>query len=145
MLKKGLKTITTEFIQTRALSQLSFVHFRPYATSFPGLLLSLTLMPKSKKILEPSLNLTPSFKTSVEARVEGLVLNVDYLENRCRNFIQKNYGRKRRLPHTRVSFFGLQFFFLYGLFTPLMTPKGKKNKALLKQSKQFLIHLLFFG
>ena len=39
MLKQALKTINTEFIQTCALSQLSFVYFRPYATSFPGLLL----------------------------------------------------------------------------------------------------------
>ena len=36
-----------EFIQTRALSQLSFVKFRPHATLFPRLLLTLTF--KSKK------------------------------------------------------------------------------------------------
>ena len=95
MLKQGLKTVNPEFIRTRALSQLSFVHSRRYATLFPGLLLSLTLMPKSKKTLETSLNLTPSFKTSVDARVEGLVLNVDYLENCCRNFIQKKCGKKK--------------------------------------------------
>ena len=106
MLKQGIKTISTEFIQTRALSQLSFVQFRPYATSFPGLL-SLTLMSTSKKTLEMSLNLKPSFKTSIDARVEGLILSMDYLENRCCNFIQKNYGRKRHLPHTHFSFSGL--------------------------------------
>ena len=91
MLKQGVKAINAEFIRTRALSQLSFTQFRPYAILFLGLLLSLTLMPKSKKTLETtletSLDLTPSFKTSVDARVEGLVSNVDYLENRCRNFI----------------------------------------------------------
>ena len=54
--------------QYRALFQLSFVQFRPYGTSFQGLLLSLTLMPKSKKTL--------SFKTTVVARVEGLASNV---------------------------------------------------------------------
>ena len=83
--------------------QLYFIQFRPYATSFPGLL-SLTLMPKNKKTLEMRLDLTPSFKTSVDARVEGLVSNVDYLETPCHNFIRKKYGRKRRLPRTRASF-----------------------------------------
>ena len=47
MLKQGAQTINAEFIRTRALSQLSFVQFRPYAASFPGLL-SLKLMSKSK-------------------------------------------------------------------------------------------------
>ena len=83
MLKQGLKTIKAEFIRTRALT--FFVHFRPYATSFLGLLIPLTLMSKGKKTLETSFDLMPSFKTSVE----GLVLNVDYLENRHHNFIQK--------------------------------------------------------
>ena len=87
MLKQGVKTINAKFIRTRALSQLSFIQFRPYAISFLGLLLSLTLMPKSKKTLETSLDLTPSFKTFVDARVERLVSNVDYLENQRRNFI----------------------------------------------------------
>ena len=71
MLKQGVKTINAEFIRTSALSQISFVQFRPYATSFPGLFLSLTLMSKSIKTLETSLDVTPSFKTSVmqESRV----------------------------------------------------------------------------
>ena len=43
MLKQGVKTINAEFIRTRALSQLSFVQFRPYATSFPEPLLILML------------------------------------------------------------------------------------------------------
>ena len=79
MLKQGVKTISTKFIRTRALSQLFFVQFRPYATSFPGLFLSLTSILKSEKTLETDLDLTPSFKNSVDARVKGLVLNVDYL------------------------------------------------------------------
>ena len=79
MLKQGVKTISTKFIRTRALSQLLFVQFRPYATSFPGLFLSLTSILKSEKTLETDLDLTPSFKNSVDARVKGLVLNVDYL------------------------------------------------------------------
>ena len=142
--KTKRKTINAQFIRIRALSQLSFVQFRPYATKFPGLLLSLTLMPKCKKTRETSFDLRPSFKTSTEARVEGLVSNVDYLENRCRNFIQKKYAIKRCLPRTHVLFSELQFSFLYGMFIPLMAPKGKKriNKALSKKSKQFL--LLFY-
>ena len=107
MSNQGIKTINTEFVQTRVLSQLSFVQFRPYATLFPGLLLFLKLISKSKKNLETSLDFTHSFKTSVDARVEGLASNVGYLENRRRNFIQKKYGRKRRLPGTHVSFSGL--------------------------------------
>ena len=50
------------------------------------------------------MDLTPSFKNSADVRVEGLALNVDYLENRRRNFIQKKYGRKRRLPLTHVLY-----------------------------------------
>ena len=51
-------------------------------------------MPKNKKSLEMSLDLKPSFKTCVDARVEVLASNVDYLENRRRNFIQKNMVEK---------------------------------------------------
>ena len=107
MIKQGIKTMNAEFIQTSSLFQLSFVQFRPYATSFPRLLLSLTLIPKSKKTLETILDLTPSFKTSLDARVEGLVLNLDYLENLRSNFIQKKYGRKRHLARTQVSSSGM--------------------------------------
>ena len=64
-------------------------------------------MLKSKKTLETSSDLTPLFKTSVGARVEGLVSNVDYLENRRRDFIQRKCGRKIRLPRAHVSFSGL--------------------------------------
>ena len=69
MLKQGRKTLNAEFIPTRALLQLSFIQFRPCATSFLGLLLTLTLLSRGKKILEMSLDLMPSFKTSVDARV----------------------------------------------------------------------------
>ena len=58
-------------------------------------------MSKSKKTLETSLDLTPSFKTSIDAMVQGLVSNVNNLENQQGNFIQKKYGRNRRLPQTR--------------------------------------------
>ena len=105
MLKQGLKN-NAEFIRSLALSQLSFLQFRPYATLFPGLL-SLTLVSKSKMPQETSLELAPSVKTSVDAKVKGLVFNVEYLENQHHNFIQKNYGRKRCLPRTHVSFSGL--------------------------------------
>ena len=65
MLKQGIKTSNFEFIQTHALSQLSFTQFIPYATLFIGPL-SLTLMLKSKKTLETCLDLMLSFKTSVD-------------------------------------------------------------------------------
>ena len=64
-------------------------------------------MAKNIKTMETSLDLTVLFKTSIDAWVEGLVSNVDYLENWRRNFIQKKYGKKRRLPRTHVSFSGL--------------------------------------
>ena len=41
---------------------------------------------------------------SVDIRVEDLVSNVDYLKNRCRNFSQKKYGRKRHLQRTNLLF-----------------------------------------
>ena len=72
MLKQGVKTINAEFIRTHALSQLSFVQFRPYATLFPEPLLILMLKWKSRKTLGTSLDLTLSFKTSVAVRVEVL-------------------------------------------------------------------------
>ena len=103
LLKQGVKTINFEFIWTRALCQLFFVQLRPHATLFPGLL-TLTLMLKTIKILNTSLELTPPFKTSVDIRVEDLVSNVNYLKNRCRNFIQKKYGRKRHLQRTNLLF-----------------------------------------
>ena len=103
MLKQGVKT-TLYLFEHMHLFDLSFVQFRPYATSFAGLLLSLMLMSKSKKTLETSLDLTPSFKISFHAKVEGLVLNVDYLESLHRNFIQEKYGRNKRLPRTHVFF-----------------------------------------
>ena len=42
-----------------------------------GLLLTLTLMPKSKKTLETSLDLVLLFKTSVDTRVDDLVSHVE--------------------------------------------------------------------
>ena len=82
-----------------------------------------------------SLDLAPSFKTFIDARVQGLVSNVDYLENWHHNFIQKKYDRKICLLCTHISFSGLYFFFL--------TPEGKNgiNKAL---SKQFLLIFYFW-
>ena len=56
-----------------SIHKLSNPELRPYATSFPGLSLSMMLMSKSKNTLETSLDLTPLFKTV------GLVLNGDYL------------------------------------------------------------------
>ena len=46
-------------------------------------------MPKSKKTLEASLDLTPSFMTSVDERVEGLVT--------LRESIEVLRGKKQKL------------------------------------------------
>ena len=53
------------------------------------------------------LNLTLSVKTSIDTSVRSLASNVDYLENWCRNFIQKKYGRKRCQLRKHFSFAGL--------------------------------------
>ena len=90
MLEQGIKIINLEFIRTPVLSQLSSVQFRPSTASFRGL-------------PETSLDLTPSFKNSVYAKVEGLVSNVDYLENQRHNFVQKKYGRKTSTAHMFCS------------------------------------------
>ena len=72
---------------------------------------SLTLMSKSKNTLKTSLDLTALFIASIYARTEGLVSNVDYLENQRPNFIQNEYDIKRRQSLTHPSFSGLKFFF----------------------------------
>ena len=107
MLRQVIRTINTGFIQTCALSQLSFVLFWTYTTLFLGLLLTLTLTWKSKKTVRTSLDLVPLFNTSAYARVEGLISNMDYLENWCHSFIQNKYGRKRCLLCTYDSFSGI--------------------------------------
>ena len=94
-----------------------FLHFKPYSTSFPELLLSLTLMSKGKKTLETSLDLTPLFKTFIQVKVEGLVLNVDYLENLHHNFIQKKYGRKTSSTHTCFALWSVIFLFVWNFYT----------------------------
>ena len=142
-LKQGIKTMNTEFILTRAFIP---TLFRPVQTSCNLVqgLLSLTFMSKSKKTLETSLDLMPQFKSSIDTRVEDLALNEDYLKKQRHNFIQKKYGRKRCLLHTHISLSGLSMFFLYGIFTPLMTFKGKKEQALSKQSKQSFYYFFIF-
>ena len=124
-----------EFIRTGA----NFPNFlssssdliQPQSWGFLSLSLSLTLIPKSKKTMETSLDLRPSLKTSVYARVEGLVSNVDYLEYRHHNFIQKKYDRKRYLPHTRFVLWTVSFRFVqrlkYLLFRVFSHPCIVKN------------------
>ena len=107
MLKQGVKTINAEFIRIRALSQLSFVKLDLMQPRFTQPLFSCTLTSKNKKNQEMNLYLTPSFKTSADARVEGLVSNMDYLENHCRSFVKKKKYRKRCLRHTHVLLSGL--------------------------------------
>ena len=139
MLKQSVNTINSEFIRARALSQLSFVQFRPYATSFPGLL-SLKLMPKSKKTMESSLDLTPSFKTSVDTRVEGLVSNVDYSEN----FIQKKCGRKRGLSRTRFVLWTVIFLFFTGFLLCWWLLKVKKESVSPNSLNSFNYFFIFW-
>ena len=107
MLKQGEKTINAEFIWTCALFQLSY----------------------SSDLMQPR-------SWGFFSRVKGIASNVNYLENQQRNFISKKYGRKRHLRRTQASFSGLWISFLYGIFTPLVTPKCKKriHKALSMQS-----------
>ena len=57
------------------------------------------------------------FKTSLDARVAGLVLNVDYLENRHHNLIQKRYGRKTSGAHTRFVLWTIIFLFVQTFYT----------------------------
>ena len=115
MLKQDVKQLTLNLFEHMHLFQLSFIQFRPYATSFPGLLLSLTLMPKSKKTLEKSLDLTPSFKTSFHARVEGSCFECG-LFGTCAVILFN-----RNMAETDVCC--AHTFFLYGLFTLFMTRK----------------------
>ena len=82
-----------------------------YAASLVGFHLSFKFMSKSKKSLETSLDLAASMKTSVDAMVESLVSNMNYLDNRHRNFNQKKYGRNRCLPHTHVRSHDCNFSF----------------------------------
>ena len=121
ILKQGVKTINAEFIGTGALSQLSFVQSRPYATSFPFFLLSLTLASQSKKTLETSLDLTPPFKTLVDVKVEEMwiIWKIDAVILFKRYMAEKDFCR----AHTSRSL----DCNLYGLFKPLMTPKSKKK------------------
>ena len=132
--------------KNNALSHLSFVQFRPYVSSLPGLLLSLTLMSKSEKTVETSLDLMLLFMTSVDAMNEGLASNVNYLENRCRNFIQKKYGRNRSVAHTRFVFWTVIFLFVQTLHRWLLLKvKKRKNKSVFKQTKQFLLLFHFLA
>ena len=108
--KARRKKINAEFIRTRALSQFFFVHFRPYTTSFPGLLLSLTLMSKGKKTLETSLDLTPSLKTSVDAKVEGLfwmwiIWKISVIILSKRNMVEKDVCGAHTLRSLECNFY----------------------------------------
>ena len=102
---------------------LTFVPLRPYAISFLGLL-SLTLMPKSERNLETSLYLTPLFKTSVDARVEGLVSNWIIWKIGAVILFKRNIAEKDVAGHIRFVLWTVIF-----LFVRLWEfPKVKKNK-----------------
>ena len=142
MFKQGIETINTEFIQTFALSQVSFVHFWPYVIWFPGLLFLLTFVSKSKKTLETSLDVTLFFNgwefffffwMLIICKIGVIIL---FKRITAETFVC--------CPHT-FRFLDCIFFFLYRHFAVLMTPKSEKriNKALSKQPKQFLFHFYF--
>ena len=78
---------------------------------------SLTLMPKSKKTLETSLDLTPSFKTFLDARVEGLFSNVDYLVNRSVILFKRSVTEKDTLRAYKLRSLGCNFFFVRSFYT----------------------------
>ena len=73
-------------------------------------------MSKNNKILEMSLDLTPSLKSSVDAMVKGLVLNVNYLDNWYHNFIQKKYGRNTSAAHTLFALWTVIFPFVWTFY-----------------------------
>ena len=127
MLKQGIKTINDEFVWTCALSQLSFVQFRPYATSFLKLL-SLTLMSKGKNTLEMSLDLTSSFKTSADARVESLVSNVDYLKIGTIILFKRNTAEKDLCQAHKFCSLNCNFSFCMDFLHCWWLLKVKKNK-----------------
>ena len=75
---------------------------------------------KIKKTMETSLCFTALFKTSIDARFQGLVLNVDYLESQEHNFIQKKkkkrkekkWQKKTSAMHTHFVLWTVIFLFL---------------------------------
>ena len=119
MLKQGVKRINAEFIWTRGLFQLSFVQFRPYAKLFVGLLLSLTLMSKSKKTLVMSLDLMPLFKASIDCWLKGsrvlfrmlIIWKISAVISFKTNIAEKDIWCAQN-----VLFFGLQFSFCMDFF-----------------------------
>ena len=85
-------------------------------------------MSKSKKTQKTSFDLTPSFKTSIYAGAEGLVSNVDYLENQRPNFIQNKHGRKTSVVHTPFVLWAVIFLLVRNFYTVDDSLKVKKNK-----------------
>ena len=68
--------------------------------------------------METSLGLTALFKTSIDARFQGLVLNVDYLENQEHNFIKKKkWQKKTSAMHTHFVLWTVIFLFLLTFYT----------------------------
>ena len=81
-----------------------FVQFICFVTSYLGASLYDAYV-KKENVLEKSLELTLSFMTSVDTRVEDLVSKVNYLKNWCCDFIQKKYGRKNfYCTHTQTFY-----------------------------------------
>ena len=105
-----------------------------------GFHLSFKSMSKSKKTLETSLDLAPSMKTSVDAMFEGLVSNMNCLDNRHRNFNQKKYGRNR--CHTHVLLTTVIFPFAWTFYT--FDEKRKKRMLSPSSLNSFYYFSLFY-
>ena len=75
------------------------------------------LIPKSKKTIETILDLRPSFKISIDARVEGLISNMDYLENRHHKFIQKRNLTDQNICLTHFLLWTVSFVFVWRFYT----------------------------
>ena len=120
------------------------VHFRPYATSFPRLLLFLMFMSKGKKTLATGWSLCLRSRPLLMQRFRvwfwmWIIWKIGIIILFKLNMAEKDACRTHNFVLWTV-------IFLYRLFTQLMISEGKKriNKALSKQSKQFFLLFLFF-
>ena len=120
------------------------VHFRPYATSFPRLLLFLMFMSKGKKTLATGWSLRLRSRPLLMQRFRvwfwmWIIWKIGIIILFKLNMAEKDACRTHKFRSLDCNFF-------VPTFTQLMISEGKKriNKALSKQSKQFFLLFLFF-
>ena len=121
------------------------VHFRPYATSFPRLLLFLMFMSKGKMTLATGWSLRLRSRPLLMQRFRvwfwmWIIWKIGIRILFKLNMAEKDACRTHKFRSLDCN------FFVPTLFTQLMISEGKKriNKALSKQSKQFFLLFLFF-